>query len=86
MPKTLSSFQTPETMPEIHSVIIDIRGLREIAPGRFELDGVKDREIDHRALAEAIGATEDDIELMDKVVSSILKFDMVNLLTDRIKV
>ena len=61
-----------------------IRGLREIEPGVFELDGVKPRIIDHEALARGLGS-DNDLELEDAVLEAVWKFDMTRLLTDRIE-
>lgn len=71
--------------PAQQTVRLAIRGLKAVygEEGVFELSGVKPRSVDCTLLAAALGCPEDD-ELIDKVRSTVWKFDMVRLLTDRI--
>jgi hypothetical protein len=73
--------------PAQHIVRLRINGLKAVygEDGVFELAGVKPRNIDHGALAEALCSTNDP-ELTDKVLATVFKFDMVRLLTERVQV
>jgi CHAD domain-containing protein len=73
--------------PAQHTVRLRIKGLKAVygEDGVFELSGAQQRLIDHAALAEALGATQDP-ELTDKVLATVFKFDMVRLLTERVEV
>jgi hypothetical protein len=75
------------SVPAQHTVRLKIKGLTAVygEDGIFELSGVKPRPVDHATLIRALGAQDDD-ELMDKVLATIWKFDMVRVLTDRIVV
>lgn len=61
---------------------LTIKGLVEIGPGKFRLEGVRIEALDERAIAEAIRT--DDLRLVDEVCELVLRRKLTALLAERV--
>ena len=69
-------------------LLVRIEGLRaEPMAGEFmfSLEGVKAREVDWQAVAQAIGRTHLPDQLADEISAAVWKADMLDILCERIK-
>lgn len=81
---TKTAYQEPNCEMD-NELCVSIKGLREVSPGMFVIDGVTRSRIDIAALAAALNRDYVPDVLADRIGDLVMRYDIAEMLAERIE-